>query len=47
MVRAKFGPVPEEVIAKIEALESQAEIEALSRRLLVANTLPEMGLSEP
>jgi hypothetical protein len=46
IVRAKFGNLSEPVIAKIEAIETEAELDKMLERILKANSLDETGLLE-
>jgi hypothetical protein len=46
LLRARFGELPERVVARIEAMESEAELDALLERVLMASSLEEMGLNE-
>ncbi|MGH8066228.1 MAG: Rpn family recombination-promoting nuclease/putative transposase [Candidatus Entotheonellia bacterium] len=43
-LRFKFGDVPEAVAAKVQAIDTEAELDALLERVLQANTLADMGL---
>ena len=44
LLHSKFGTLPESVAAKIEAIESEAELDILLERILTANSLEEMGI---
>jgi hypothetical protein len=44
LARRKFGELPENVVAKIEAVTAEAELDALLERVLTAASLSEMGL---
>ena len=46
LMRQKFGELPEPVIAKVKAMDTDAELIALSDRILTAKTLKEMDLPE-
>ena len=41
----KFGELPERVEARVRAMETNEELEALLRQILRANSLAELGLS--
>ena len=43
----KFGAMPENVAARIEALDTRAELDALFLRALDAKTWDELGLNAP
>jgi hypothetical protein len=43
-LREKFGELPERIEARIRAMETDAELEVLLRRILRANSLSELGL---
>jgi hypothetical protein len=43
-LRHKFGELPESVEAKINAIETEEELDKLSDLILDANSLEEMGL---
>jgi hypothetical protein len=45
-MRRKFGELPEPVIAKVKAMDTDAERMALSDRIMTARTLHEMDLPE-
>src|SRR5579872_1107318 len=45
-MRVKFGELPGPVVAKLEAMESAAELDRLSERILTASSVEEMGLTE-
>jgi Putative transposase, YhgA-like. len=47
LMRRKFGELPKAVVERVEAIETQEELEALSDRILTAATLDEMGLTAP
>ena len=44
LLRFKFGDVPETASAKVQAIDTEAELDALLERVLQAMTLAEMGL---
>ena len=44
LLAKKFGPIPEETAAKVNAVESFDEIDAYLERILTASSLEEMGL---
>ena len=46
LLRLKFGNLPENVVSKIQAIEDEAELNALVERVLTADSLKEMGLEE-
>ena len=46
LLRQKFGELPQAVIAKIQSMESEDDLEKLSIRLLNATSLAELGLLE-
>jgi hypothetical protein len=46
MMRAKFGELPEDVVAKVQAIQDEAELGMLTERAVKANSLEEIGLSE-
>jgi hypothetical protein len=46
LLRLRFGDLPENVVAKIQAIEDATELDALLERAVKANSLEEMGLSE-
>jgi hypothetical protein len=43
-MRRKFGELPEGVTARIESITEPEELDALSDRILDADSLEEMGL---
>jgi hypothetical protein len=43
LFRFKFGDVPEAVAAKVQAIDTEADMDALSERLLQATMLADMG----
>jgi hypothetical protein len=43
-LRFKFGNVPEAVAAKVQAIDTEAELDTLLERVLRANTLADMEL---
>jgi hypothetical protein len=43
-LRFKFGDVPEAVSAKVQVIDTEAELDTLLERVLQANTLADMGL---
>jgi hypothetical protein len=43
-MRLKFGELPEPILTKVEAIATETELDALSERILTANSLEEMGL---
>jgi hypothetical protein len=45
LLSLKFGPLPEEVTARVQAIELE-ELDACLDRILFANSLAEMGLEE-
>jgi hypothetical protein len=45
LLRRKFGELPADVIARIESMQTEAELEALSGRVLEAGSLSELELS--
>ena len=42
----KFGELPERVEARVRAMETDAELETLLRRILRADSLTELGLGD-
>jgi hypothetical protein len=44
LLRFKFGDVPEAAAAKVQAIGTEAELDALLERVLQANTLADMDL---
>ena len=44
LLRLKFGTLPQNVEAKVQALTAETELDTLSERVLTANSLQEMGL---
>jgi hypothetical protein len=46
LLRRKFGDLPESVAAKVQAIQTEAELDRLSERILDAGSLEEMGLTE-
>jgi hypothetical protein len=45
-LRLRFGELPENVVARIQAMETEAELDALSERFVTATSLEDMGLRE-
>jgi len=45
-MRRKFGALPDAVVTKVEAIQSVAELDRPSERILMASSLEEMGLTE-
>jgi hypothetical protein len=43
-LRSKFTDVPEAVSAKVQAIDTEAELDTLLERVLQANTLADMDL---
>ncbi len=46
LLRRKFGELPESVLARVQAIQTEAELDRLSERILDAGSLEEMGLTE-
>ena len=44
LMSSRFGPLPQDLRRRVEGLTSVAELEKLTRRVLRAKTLLEMGL---
>ncbi|MCX6359231.1 MAG: DUF4351 domain-containing protein, partial [Armatimonadetes bacterium] len=44
LMQRRFGALAPEVVARVEAIEDQAQLEALADRILDARTLADMGL---
>ena len=44
LLAAKFGPLPEEMISRVRAVQSLQELDAYLDRVLLAASLEEMGL---
>jgi hypothetical protein len=44
LLRFKFGDVPEAVAAKVQAIDTEAELDTLLERVLQATTIADMGL---
>ncbi len=44
LIRRKFGPVPPEIEARVEAIDDLARLDDLLARILTAGSLEEMGV---
>lgn len=44
LLTQKFGEIPDSVVKKIEAIDSEVELENLSKSILDAKTLADMRL---
>ena len=46
LLRARFGELPQSVVAKVEAITDEARLDELSQRVLTAPSLEAMGLDD-
>jgi hypothetical protein len=44
-LQAKFGPLPQEVVDRIQKIGSEAKLSDLAKRLIIASSLAELELS--
>ena len=45
-LQAKFGPLPQEVVDRVQKIESEDELAELAERFVTASSLAELGLDK-
>jgi len=46
LLQTKFGSLPQAVVGRIQAIESENELTELAKKVVIASSLPELGLDK-